>query len=46
MNKALIFPTIIIILNCGAAFIYAATGDARHAVYWFAAAVLNAAITY
>lgn len=41
-----IFPTILIILSVCAGIIYAAHGDIRHAIYWFAAASLNAAVTY
>jgi hypothetical protein len=41
-----IFPTIIISLSLGAAIVYAVKGDVRHAVYWFAAATLNIAVTY
>jgi hypothetical protein len=44
MNK--IFPTIIIGLSFGAAIVYVLKGDARHALYWLSAAVLNAAVTY
>jgi hypothetical protein len=41
-----LFPTIIIALSLGAAIVYAVKGDARHAIYWFAAATLNIAVTY
>ena len=41
-----IFPTIIIGLSFLAAIVYLFKGDARHALYWFSAAVLNAAVTY
>lgn len=41
-----IFPTILILLSLGAGVVYACHGDIRHAVYWFAAATLNAAVTY
>jgi hypothetical protein len=41
-----IFPSIIIALSIGAGIVYAVKGDARLAVYWFAAAILNIAVTY
>ncbi len=41
-----VFPTIIIVLSIGAAIMYAAKGDVRHALYWFSAATLNAAVTF
>lgn len=41
-----IFPTIMIVLSIGAGIGYAVKGDARHAIYWFAAAVLNISVTY
>ena len=36
-----IFPIILIILDIGAAVVYAVHKDVRMAVYWLAAAVLN-----
>lgn len=41
-----IFPTVLIALDVAAAVVYAAAGDLRRAVYWFAAAVLTASVTY
>jgi hypothetical protein len=41
-----IFPTIIILLSIGAGIVCAVNGDARRALYWFAAATLNIAVTY
>ncbi|KKM67863.1 hypothetical protein LCGC14_1466830 [marine sediment metagenome] len=41
-----IFPTILIILDMAAACVYATKGDVRRVVYWLAAAILTAAITY
>lgn len=46
MKKEWIFPTILIILQFFASFPYLASGNWKMAVYWFAAAVLNAAVTY
>lgn len=40
-----IFPIVLIALDIGAAVVYAAYHDLRMAVYWFAAAVLNIAVT-
>lgn len=45
MNKY-IFPILLIILDVGAAVIYAACGDMKKAIYWTAAAVLNIAVTF
>jgi hypothetical protein len=44
--NAKIFPTILIILSIAAGVVYAAKGDVRHAVYWFAAAALNISVTF
>ena len=41
-----IFPTILIALDLGAAVVYGISGDWRKVVYWVAAAVLNAAVTF
>lgn len=46
MLETKIFLTIIIALSIGAGIMYAVNGDARHAVYWFAAATLNVSVTY
>jgi hypothetical protein len=46
ISRAQIFPTIIIILNLGAGFMYCLEGDVRKIMYWFAAAVLNIAVTF
>ena len=40
-----VFPYILIILQIGAGVVYACAKDTRMAVYWFAAAVLNIAVT-
>lgn len=45
MNPKLL-PTVMIVLNVLAGLVYAANKDFRHSVYWFAAAVLTAAVTY
>ena len=41
-----IFPCILIALDLGAAVVYGISGDWRKTVYWLAAAVLNAAVTF
>ena len=41
-----LFPTILIVLDLCAAWVWAAQGDWRKAVYWVAAAVLTATIMY
>lgn len=41
-----IFPGIIIALSISAGIVYALKGDARHAIYWFSAAVLNISVTF
>jgi len=45
MNPRL-FPTILIILDVCAAIGYATQGDVRRIIYWIAAAVLTATVTY
>ena len=46
MKATLIFPTVLIALDVGAAIVYAVGGDFKRAVYWFAAATLTATVTY
>jgi hypothetical protein len=41
-----LFPTLLILLDLGASGVYAFHGDWRRAIYWFAAAVLTATVTY
>lgn len=41
-----IFPLLLILLDLGAAVIYAVHKDYKKAVYWIAAAVLNVTITF
>lgn len=41
-----IFPIVLIALDVAAAAVYAANGDAKKAVYWIAAAVLNICVTF
>lgn len=46
MKKTHIFPVILIILNVGAAIMSGIARDWRKTIYWTAAAVLNAAVTF
>lgn len=46
MKSEYIFPTILIILDLCSAAAYAGKQDWRMFVYWIAAAVLNAAVTF
>jgi hypothetical protein len=43
-----IFPTILIVFDLGAAFVYIfkKEPDIRMAIYWFAAALLTTVVTY
>ena len=40
------FPTLLIVLDVLAAVIFVTHGDVRKVIYWLAAAVLTAAVTY
>lgn len=40
------FPTLLIIMDIGAAIVYAKHRDWRKVIYWLAAAILNAAVTF
>lgn len=46
MTRAQVFPAVLIALQVGAGAVYALDGDARRAIYWLAAAVINAAVTF
>lgn len=41
-----VFPSLLIALDVGAGIVYACHGDLRRMIYWFAAAVLTATVTY
>lgn len=41
-----IFPLLLILLDVGAAIIYAIQKDYKKAVYWIVAAVLNVTVTF
>ena len=46
MKPQYIFPIILIALDIGAAIMSVPVGDFRKVIYWLAAAVLNAAVTF
>ena len=41
-----VFPSVLIALDVAAALVYAAHGDWRRLIYWTAAAVLTATVTF
>lgn len=41
-----VFPALLILLDIGAAIVYAKHRDWRKVIYWLAAAILNAAVTF
>lgn len=46
MKPQYIFPLILIAFDIGAAVVYFLNHDYKKCVYWIAAAVLNAAVTF
>lgn len=46
MKKEYIFPSLLILFNIGAGIVNATNGDWKKTIYWIAAAVLNAAVTF
>lgn len=46
MKAQYIFPTVLIVMNIGAAIICAVNRDYQKSIYWIAAAVLNACVTF
>jgi len=46
MISAKLFPTVLILLDVVAAAVYVSQGDTRRTIYWLAAAVLTATVTY
>ena len=46
MKTEHIFPLLLIVLDIGAAIMYAPSGDWRKVLYWAAAAALNFAVTF
>lgn len=41
-----LFPSVLIALDVGAAIVYLADGDLRRMIYWLAAAILTATVTF
>lgn len=46
MRSEYIFPLLLILLDLGAAVIYAIQKDYKKSVYWIAAAVLNVTVIF
>lgn len=46
MRQVYIFPVILILLDIGAAITYGIAGDWKKAIYWIAAAILSATVTF
>ena len=46
MRKELVFPVVLITLDVLAAVVYGFSGDIRKVIYWGAAAILTAAVTF
>ena len=46
MDRTQIFPSVLIVLDIAAAVMYVADGDFRKVIYWLAAAVLTATVTF
>lgn len=46
MTNTLILPTVLIVIDIGAAYPYYAAGDWRMGTYWLAAATLTFCVTY
>lgn len=46
MKAVHLLPVVMIALSIGAACTYAAAGDVRKAIYWAAAAVISASVTF
>lgn len=46
MTKQQIFPAILMLLDLGAGIVYLMGGDIKRAIYWWAALVLTACVTF
>lgn len=46
MKMQYIFPLVLIVLDVGAGIVCGANGNWKMLIYWFAAAILNAAVTF
>jgi type IV secretory pathway VirB2 component (pilin) len=41
-----LFPSVLIVLDLGAAIVYGCSGDWKRAIYWVAAATLTTTVTF
>lgn len=46
MTRAQVFPAVLIVLDVAAAVVYGLDADYRRGVYWLAAAILTASVTF
>ena len=46
MKSVLMLPTLLIIIDVCAGAVYLCHGDVRKTIYWLAAAILTAAVTF
>lgn len=46
MTRGQVLPAILIVIDLGSAAVYLAEVDIRRAIYWLAAAVLTACVTF
>lgn len=46
MKQVFIFPIILMLLDIGAAVVYGIFGDWKKSIYWIAAAILSATVTF
>lgn len=46
MKKEYIFPSLLILLDVASGIVCLTQGDIKKTIYWIAAAVLNAAVTF
>ena len=46
MKYTQILPSVLIVIDVGAALVYAYARDYKHALYWLSAATLTATVTF
>lgn len=46
MNKTYILPIILMVIQAGCAVVYLADGQIKRMIYWLAATILIAAVTF
>lgn len=46
MKTTQILPSVLIVIDVGAALVYACAHDFKHALYWLSAATLTATVTF